>query len=65
MATLKITLKRSTTGFEKTQGLTARALGLTRVGQTVVQPDNDSVRGMVFKIKHLLEVSASAEEATQ
>jgi large subunit ribosomal protein L30 len=55
---LQITLARSPIGYEKSQGLTARALGLTRRGKTVVQPDNASVRGMIFKIRHLVEVAA-------
>jgi large subunit ribosomal protein L30 len=54
---LQITLARSPIGFEKSQGLTARALGLTKRGKTVVQPDNESIRGMIFKIRHLLEVN--------
>ena len=45
---LKVTLVKSPIGFEKSQGLTARALGLTRLGRSVVVTDNDSVRGMVF-----------------
>ncbi|MDX1931268.1 MAG: 50S ribosomal protein L30 [Capsulimonadales bacterium] len=62
---LEITLARSPIGFERSQGLTARALGLTKRGMTVVRPDNDSVRGMVFKIRHLLQVKEIevAEEA--
>jgi len=56
MSQLKITLVRSTIGFEKSQGLTARALGLRKRGATVTQPDNDAIRGMVFKIRHLVEV---------
>lgn len=58
MATkLQITLARSTVGYEKSQGLTARALGLTKRGKIVVHPDNESVRGMIFKIQHLVEVA--------
>jgi large subunit ribosomal protein L30 len=62
---LEITLARSPIGFEKSQGLTARALGLTKRGTTVVRPDNESIRGMVFKIRHLLAVKEVevAEEA--
>jgi large subunit ribosomal protein L30 len=56
MAQLKITLTRSTIGYEKSQGLTAKALGLSKRGATVVQPDNESIRGMIFKIRHLLTV---------
>ena len=61
MSKLKITLVKSPIGFEKSQGATARALGLTTLGKSVVRPNNDSVQGMVFKIRHLLTV-ASAEE---
>jgi large subunit ribosomal protein L30 len=65
MATkLQITLAHSPIGYEKSQGLTARALGLTRRGKTVVQPDNESIRGMIFKIRHLVEVTeVEAEES--
>ena len=54
---LSIKLKKSPIGFEKTQKATVAALGLRRVGATVVLPANDSVRGMVFKVRHLLEVT--------
>ena len=56
---LTIKLKKSPIGYEKTQRATAAALGLRRVGATAVLPANDSVKGMVFKIKHLLEVIES------
>ena len=66
MATkLQITLSRSPVGYEKSQGGTARALGLTRRGRTVEQPDNASIRGMIFKIKHLLTVAEVKEEAAE
>ncbi|GAB4463595.1 MAG: 50S ribosomal protein L30 [Armatimonadaceae bacterium] len=56
MTKLQITLARSPIGYEKSQGLTARALGLNKRGKTVVQPDNACIRGMIFKIRHLVEV---------
>lgn len=58
---LKVTLTGSPIGYEKSQGLTAFALGLRKRGKTVVLPDNPSVRGMIFKIRHLLEVTEVAE----
>jgi large subunit ribosomal protein L30 len=61
---LKVTLVKSPIGFEKSQGATARAMGLTRLGKTVELPDNESVQGMVFKIQHLVKVE-QAEEAAQ
>lgn len=55
--TLTIKLVRSAVASVKSdQTATARALGLRKIGDTVVQPDNPSVRGMIFKIKHLVEV---------
>ena len=55
--TLKIKLvKSAVTGIKKDQTATAKALGLRRIGDTVEQPDNPSIRGMIFKIKHLVDV---------
>ena len=53
---LKITLVRSTIGRPWDQERTVRALGIRRMHQTVVRPDNPSIRGMVTKIRHLVEV---------
>ncbi|MBC7289014.1 MAG: 50S ribosomal protein L30 [Armatimonadetes bacterium] len=53
---LKITLKKSLIGVHKRRKLTARALGLRRISQTVVQPDNPSIRGMIAVIADLVEV---------
>ncbi len=65
MAQLKITLKRSPIGYEKSQGLTAEALGLRKLGKTVVRPDNEAIRGMVFKIRHLVVVATADETAAE
>jgi large subunit ribosomal protein L30 len=59
---LKVTLVKSPIGFEKSQGATARAMGLTRLGKTVELPDNE-VQGMVFKIQHLVKVEQAEEVA--
>jgi len=56
MTKLRITLRRSTIGCTQDQRGTVKALGLRRLHQTVVQPDNPSIRGMVFKVSHLLKV---------
>ena len=54
---LKITLVRSCmAAVKKDQTATGHALGLRRIGDVVVQPDNESIRGMIFKVKHLVEV---------
>ncbi len=55
-AKLKITLKRSPIGYDKSQGATAKGLGLKKINQTVEQDDNAVIRGMVHKIQHLVEV---------
>jgi len=61
MSQLKITLKRSPIGYDKTQKRTVRALGLRRLNQTVLQPDNPSIRGMIARIPHLLQVEVIEE----
>jgi large subunit ribosomal protein L30 len=53
---LQITLVRSPIGYEKSQGETAKALGLRRLHATVVKPDVPTVRGQIFKIQHLVQV---------
>ena len=54
---IKVTLKKSTIGCKKDQIATVEALGLRKIGQSVEKPDNPQTRGMVFKVKHLVEVS--------
>lgn len=56
MAELKITLKRSVIGRPQNQKDTAKALGLNKIGKTVVKPVNDAITGMVKTISHLIEV---------
>ena len=53
---LKVTQKKSTIGCPQDQKDTVRALGLRKIGHTVIKEDNDSIRGQIFKVKHLLEV---------
>jgi large subunit ribosomal protein L30 len=53
---LKIKLVRSLIGRSKDQRLVAQALGLKKLQQEVVKPDNPQIRGMVEKISHLLKV---------
>ncbi|HEY3329651.1 MAG TPA: 50S ribosomal protein L30 [Capsulimonadaceae bacterium] len=53
---LKITIVKSLIGFPEDQRRTAAALGLTKLQRTVLRPDNASVRGMAFKLRHVVEV---------
>ena len=54
---LTIKLTKSPIGFATDQKATVVALGLRKVGASVVHPANSSVRGMVYKVRHLLEVT--------
>ncbi len=64
MAKLKVTLKRSPIGYEESQKRTVRALGLRKLHQTVEHEDNPTIRGMIHKVSHLLEVE-TIEEVSQ
>ena len=54
---LKITLVRSTIGFNKTQAATVRGMGLRRLNHSVELPDTPATRGMILKVRHLVTVS--------
>ncbi len=54
--TLKVTLTKSTIGCKKDQIATVKALGLRKLHQCVEKPDNDQIRGMIFKVSHLVKV---------
>ncbi|MBQ1551925.1 MAG: 50S ribosomal protein L30 [Clostridia bacterium] len=56
MAEIKITLSKSLIGSKKDQIATATSLGLRKIGDTTVQPDNEATRGKIKKISHLLTV---------
>mgnify|MGYP005840328183 CR=1 FL=1 len=53
---LKVTLKKSVIGYNKRQRATVRALGLGKVGSSVLQAESDSILGMIRSIPHLLQV---------
>ena len=53
---LKITLKKSPIACLQVHKDTVAALGLRKVGQTVVKEDNACVRGQIFRVKHMIEV---------
>jgi large subunit ribosomal protein L30 len=56
MAELKITLVKSPIGAVPKHKATVEALGLKKLQQTVVKPDNEAVRGMIWHVKHLVKV---------
>jgi large subunit ribosomal protein L30 len=56
MATIKIKQIKSVIGRPETQCKTLCGVGLGRIGQIVEVPDNECTRGMIAKVKHLIEV---------
>jgi large subunit ribosomal protein L30 len=53
---IRIKLVRSPIGNRQRHKDTVRSLGLRRLNQIVEQPDNPQIRGMIFAVKHLVEV---------
>ena len=59
-ATMKVTLVKSTTGFNNTQALVVRSLGLRRIRHSVELKDTPEMRGMIHKVRHLVEVESTS-----
>jgi large subunit ribosomal protein L30 len=57
VSNLVITQRKSRNGADKRQVDTLRSLGLRRIGHIVTKADSPQVRGMVHKVRHLVEVS--------
>ena len=57
MANLKVKLVKGLAGKKNDQIAVAASLGLRRVGDVTVQPDNAATKGKIFKISHLVEVT--------
>jgi large subunit ribosomal protein L30 len=57
MSALRVTQRRSRNGSDQRQRDTLRSLGLRRIGQTVEVADSPQIRGMIAKVRHLVEVS--------
>jgi large subunit ribosomal protein L30 len=56
MTRLRITWKKSGIGFERNQQATIRSLGLRRLNQTIEREDTPVVRGMIQKVRHMVQV---------
>lgn len=54
--TVEVTLRRSVIGEKPKTRATVEALGLRKIHQTVTQVDSPSLRGMLAKVSHLVEV---------
>jgi large subunit ribosomal protein L30 len=57
--TLRITQFKSANGANPAQRDTLRTLGLGKIGNTTERPASDSVRGAVYRIRHLVKVEES------
>ena len=62
MAKIKITWIKSAIGYAKDQKATIKAMGLRKLNHTVVKEDNPTIRGMILKVRHLVEVTENAAE---
>jgi large subunit ribosomal protein L30 len=55
-STIKVTLMKSPTGFDRKQATTVKGLGLRRIRHTVELKDTPAARGMIHKVRHLVTV---------
>ena len=53
---LKVTLIKSPIASLQVHKATVAALGLRKVGQTVIKEDNPCIRGQIFRVKHMVKV---------
>lgn len=59
---LKITQVKSAIGRQESQKRTVVALGLKKLGSSVIQDDTPVINGMIYKVRHLLSVETIAGE---
>jgi large subunit ribosomal protein L30 len=59
--TITVRLRKSPIGYNKRQKATVHALGLRKMNQTVEKSDSPTVRGMIAKVSHLVEVVEERE----
>ncbi len=59
MSAVRVTQRKSRNGCDKRQLDTLRSLGLRRIGHTVEVSDSPQIRGMLHKVRHLVEVRES------
>ena len=53
---LTITLRKSVIGFNRNQARVVQSMGLRRIGSSVELLDTPATRGMILKVRHLVEV---------
>lgn len=62
MAKLRITYTKSAIGYSQDQKDTLRSLGLRKLNSTAIQEDTPSIRGMLFKVRHLVRFEELGDE---
>ncbi len=60
---LKITMVKSTIGFDRKQATVAQSMGLRRIGNSVQLADTPETRGMILKVRHLVTVEERRENS--
>jgi large subunit ribosomal protein L30 len=55
--TVTVTLVKSPIGFQKVQGKVVEGMGLRKLNHSVTLADTPEIRGMIFKVRHLVSVS--------
>jgi len=63
--TIQVTLRRSVIGEKPKTRKTVKGLGLGKMNSTVELPDNESVRGMIHAVRHLVEVGEDGSRKTE
>ncbi len=63
MTKLRVTYKKSAIGYSKEQKDTVRSLGLRKLNSSAVHNDTPTIRGMAFKVRHLVMLEEIADEA--
>ena len=54
---IKVTLVKSTIGFDRKQANIVQGMGLRRINHSVELQDTPSIRGMIHKVRHLVTVN--------
>ena len=62
IAHVKVTQMKSPIGFNRSQGVVLRSLGLRRIRHSVTVEDTPSMRGMLRAVRHLVVVEEGAQE---
>ena len=65
MSALRVTYRKSAIGYSWDQRATLVALGLRRLHQTVEHEATPAIRGMVFKVRHLVSVDGVAADSAE